>query len=224
MGFQIGDQDMIGIFPILEQRELPRLDGVLGYGAFHDHKTMLRLPSKRLISKFSCLPSVPQLFETAASGLGFDGGIFPGHDRIAASGRIEKLHDSPAKESRVRPNPDAGSANVLGSLGQTTFEKRHGPRAGRCVPRSQTPMPEFLEMGLEAQERMIGTSASFLGIVAYPCKLGLPMEGKNHGIQIEDQAGSGFGQNKQPGSEPIVHDDWRIALGGRRLRNRRSVD
>ena len=51
---------------------------------------------------------------------------------------------------------------------------------------------------------MIGASAPFLGIVAYFCKLGFPIDREDHRVQIEDQCRSGFGQSKQPGPKLVV--------------------
>lgn len=204
MGAQVGDQDVVGIFSVFEEGQLLGFDGVFWNGASDDHKAMGALPSVRLISKFSHLPTVAQLFEATPSGPGFDRGIFSGHNGVAAADRIEKLDDSSAKEARIGPDTNAGSGKGRGSLGQTELQKRHRPGTAGGISRTQSAMPEFLKMGLEAQQRMIGSSAPFLGVVAHFGELGLSVNRQHHGIQIEDQRGPGFGQEKQPCAELIV--------------------
>jgi hypothetical protein len=69
-------------------------------------------------------------------------------------------------------------------------------------------MPEFLKMGFEAKNRMIGTPAPFLGIVADARPLGFAVDRQDHGIYIEGQGGSRRGDDKQSCSKLIVqsHD------------------
>lgn len=204
MGFQIGDQDMVGIFSVFEEGQLLGLDGIVGDGAPHHDKPMGAFPSMRLVLELSHFPPIAKLFETACSGPGLDRGIFFGHNRIATVDRIEKFDYPPAKEARIGPDTNAGSGNGLGSLGQTGLQKRHRPGTAGSISGTQSAMPEFLEMGLEAQKRMIGSSSPFLGVVAHFGELGLSVNRQHHGIQIEDQRGSGFGQDKQPCAELIV--------------------
>jgi hypothetical protein len=79
-------------------------------------------------------------------------------------------------------------------------------------------MPKLLEMSFEAKQRMIGSSAMLLGIVAHTGPLDLPIDGQDHGIQIENQRGSGSGKYKQLGSELIVQDhELPDTLGGKPL-------
>jgi hypothetical protein len=47
-------------------------------------------------------------------------------------------------------------------------------------------VPEFLKMGFETEQGMIGTSSWFFGIVTYSGKLGFSINNENYGIQIED--------------------------------------
>jgi hypothetical protein len=204
MGLQVGHQDMVGIFSIFEEGQLLGLYRVFRNGASDHDKTMRSFPPKRLVSEFSDFPALRKFFETTPPSLRFDSGIFPGHNHIAASERIEKLDDSSAKESRIGSDTDAGTGNRFGDLGQTAFEKWYRSSTGGCVSRSQAAMPELLEMGLETQQRMIGTSASLLGIVTYFCKLGLPIDREDYRVQIEDQCGSGFGYRKQFGAKLVV--------------------
>ena len=204
MGFQIGDQNMIGIFPIFEEGELPGFDGIFGDGAPHHDKAMGVSPSMRLVWELAYFPSIAKLYKSAFSGPGLDRGIFSGHNRIATVDRIEKCDHSPAKETRIGPEADSGSGNGLGDFGQTDLQKRYGSGAAGRISGTQAAVPEFLEMGLETQKRMIRPSSPFLGVVTHFGELGLSVNRQHHGIQIEDQCGSGFGQGKQSGAELIV--------------------
>src|SRR5207249_10022647 len=49
---------------------------------------------------------------------------------------------------------------------------RHG------IPRPQRAMPELLQMSLEANEGVVGTSAPFLGVVPDTSKLLFPIDGQ----------------------------------------------
>ncbi len=218
MSLHIGDQDMVGIFSILEEGQLPGLYGVFGNRASDHDETMWGFPSERLVSKLPCFPAMAELFEATSLGSGFDGGILPGYNSIATSDGVEELDDASAKEPRIGPNANAASGNIGGNLFQTMFEKWHYAGTGCCISRPQAAMPELLEMGLETQQRMIGASAPFLGIVTDFGKLGLPIDCEDHRVQIEDQRGSGFGYSKQPGAKLVVQgDELADGLGGKPL-------
>lgn len=77
-------------------------------------------------------------------------------------------------------------------------------------------MPEFLKMGLEAEQGMVGTPSPFLGIVADLGKLGFAIESQDYGIQVEDETGSGLGESKEYGSKLIVQSHQLAdGLGGK---------
>ena len=195
---------MVSIFAVLEKSELPGLDGILRNRTTHDDKAMGFVPFVGLVSELPYFPSAPKLLETTLSGSSFDRGIFFGHNHITTAYSIEKLDDSLAKESRIGTNPNTGSGNVLGGLGQTDFQE--GDRSGTCssISWTQRPMPEFLKMSFEAKQRMIGSSAMFLGIVAHTGPLDFAVDGQNDGIQIENQRESRSGKTKKSGSDLIV--------------------
>ena len=46
-------------------------------------------------------------------------------------------------------------------------------------------MPELLQMSLEANQGVVGTSASFLGDVTHAGKLLFAIDGQDYGVQIE---------------------------------------
>ena len=218
MSLHVGHQDMVGIFPVFEEGQLLSLDWVFGNRASDHDKTMRNFPPKRLVSKLSHFPAVAELFETTSPGPRFDGSILPGHNSIATSDGVEELDDASAKKPRIGPNTDSASGNISGSLGKTAFEKWHCAGTGCGIPRPQAAMPELLEMGLEAQEGMIGSSAPLLGVVADFGKLGLPIDCKDDRVQIEDQCGSGLGYSKQLGAKLVVQgDELADGLGGKPL-------
>jgi hypothetical protein len=196
---------MVSIFAVFEERELLGFDGVLRDGTSYDHKAMGLLPSVGFVSEFPYFPSALKLFETTFSGSSFDRGVFFGHNHITTTRGIEKLDDPFAKESRIGSNPDTGSGNVLWGLGQTDFQERNRPGTGGRIPGAQGPMPKLLEMSFETKQRMIGSSAMFLGIVAYTGPLDYPaVNGQDDGIQIENQRGANSGEYKQFGPKLIV--------------------
>lgn len=86
------------------------------------------------------------------------------------------------------------------------------------MARPQRSMPELLQMGLEAEQRVIRTSAGFLGIVTQPRPLGFPVEGEHHGVQIENQCGSPLGESKELGAKLVVQShELTDRLGGKPL-------
>src|SRR5215469_8893459 len=68
-------------------------------------------------------------------------------------------------------------------------------------------MPELLPMSLEANERVVGTSAVFLGVVPDASKLLLAVDGQDHRIEIEDEGRSPSGPSKQLSSQVVVQGD-----------------
>jgi hypothetical protein len=209
---------MVSIFVVFEERELLGLDRILRNGTSDDDKAMGVLPFVGFVSELRYFPPAPKLFETTFSGSRFDRGVFFGHNHVSATGAIEKLDDPLAKESRVGSNPDTRLGNVFGSLGQTDFQERNRPGTGGRISWAERPMPKFLEMSFEAQQRMIGSPAMFLGIVAHTGPLDLAVDGQDDGIQIENQRGSGSGQDKQFGSKLIVQSNkLSNTLGGKPL-------
>jgi len=169
----------------------------------------------RFVAKLSYLPAVPELSKSTLSCAGFDGRVLLCNDHIAGAAGIEELDDSLAEEPRVAANADTRTTDLFWNLSQAEFQERDNSSAGASVSRSQRPMPELLQMSLEAEERMIGASSPFLGIVPNAGKLELAVNGENYRIEIERQSSSGFGQRKQLGTKLIVQCD-QLANGLRR--------
>jgi len=68
-------------------------------------------------------------------------------------------------------------------------------------------MPELLQMSLETNERVVGTSAVFLGVVPEASELRFAIDGQDHGIQIEGEGGSPSGQGEELSAQLIVQGD-----------------
>ena len=65
-------------------------------------------------------------------------------------------------------------------------------------------MPELLQMSLEADEWVVGTSAVFLGVVPDASRLLLAVDGQNHRIEIEGEGSPPSGQRKELSAQLIV--------------------
>lgn len=76
--------------------------------------------------------------------------------------RIEKCDHSPDKETGIGPDTDSGSSDGLKDLGQANLQKRYRPGTAGRVSGAKRAMPEFLEMGLEAQKRMVNFIDKFV--------------------------------------------------------------
>lgn len=67
-------------------------------------------------------------------------------------------------------------------------------------------MPEVPTVIFETEERVIGTSSSFVGIVSDLGSLDqFPIESKHRGVEIEKKAGVGFGEIEYLQPELIVN-------------------
>ncbi len=90
--FQIGNQDMIGIFPIFEEAQLLGFDGVFRNETSRHNESMILSPTVGLISKLPYFPSIAKFFETARSGSNFDGRVFFSVNHIAAALLLEPFN------------------------------------------------------------------------------------------------------------------------------------
>jgi hypothetical protein len=66
------------------------------------------------------------------------------------------------------------------------------------------PVPEVLGDSVEAEQRMIGRSSLFVGIVADMSHLPFAIEGKNGRVQIEDYLGRRVGFQDHGRKQPVV--------------------
>lgn len=202
---QVGDEHMVKIVSVFEQAQLPGLFGTFGNGATDHHKSVQLFPL--VVDPSPELPNFPalaQFLESDASGTGLDVGILLGHDHVAASCPVEKPNDPTAIKTRIQPESDTASANPLGDFPQADGKERDGSSRRDGIAGPQRSMPEFLEMGLEAEQGMVGTSSGFLGIVAHPGLLLFAIDHDHHRIDIEDQGAPRGWQRKQISSQAVV--------------------
>jgi len=196
---------MIEILFVLEERQLLLGRGIFRNGAAHHDKAMKLVPSVvNFLPELPDLPTVAQLFESAASCSSFDVGVLPGYDHVSTSYFVEEAdHLAPVKPG-IHAQADTACSDVLGHFGQADFEESNGSRSCHRVARSQRAMPELLEVGLEAKQRMIRAPSRFLGVVAYLGPFLSPIDHDHHGIQIEHQSGALVGQSKEISPQAVV--------------------
>lgn len=206
--FEVGNKDIVNIFSVLEKSQLFGFLGIFWDRTPYHYKTMFPFCLVLdLFPKLSYSPTVAKGMEFAGLCLLFDIGICLGYNRISTSCNVEEFDHPRSVESRIHPEPNTGSGNSLGYLGQADFEERNSSCRSSCIASSQSPMPEFLEMGFEAEQRIIGTSSMLFGVVSYLCSLLFSIDCDHHSIQIEDQCSSALGKIKQIGSQAVVQSD-----------------
>ena len=204
-GSQVGNEDVVDIFFVLEKTQLLRLDGIVWDGTADHHKAMEFVPPHMdFFPELSYFPTVLQSLEFAALSSGSDVGVHPGYDHIAASYVVEEPNDSPAIKARIHPEADSASGDILGHFGQADFEKGDRPsRTGR-IARPKPPMPELVKMAFETEQGMVGRSAALFGIVANPGSLLLPIDHYDDRVQIEDEGGALVGQREEINPQAVV--------------------
>jgi hypothetical protein len=203
--FEVGDKDLVDILFVLEQSELLGFCRILWSGTADDHEAMQFAPLVvDFFPELSHLPAVFEPLEFAASSPLLEVRKLLGDHHIRTSRAVEEPYHTAAVETGVHPQADAASGDLRGYFGQADFEK--GDRSARSdgIARSQSAMPELLEMGLETEQRMVGTPAAFLGVVANSCPLGSAIDNNNNRIQIEDQSGACLGKGKQVSPQAVV--------------------
>ena len=94
-----------------------------------------------------------------------------------------------------------------GTFSKQRWTKATTPVAVNCIAGPQRAMPKLLQMSLEANERVVGTSAVFLGVVPDASKLLLAVDGQNHRIEIEGEGSPPSGQWKELSAQLIVQAD-----------------
>ena len=130
MGSPIGHQNIVGIFAVFEEGQLPGFQRVLGNGTTDHSQAVRTLPGVGLITELSRLPPRAQLGEFAIPGAPLDRGICLGHHGVATSAGIEQFHESPAEASGIGPDADPGPTEGGRHFVQTALDKGH-PAGGR---------------------------------------------------------------------------------------------
>lgn len=203
--FEVGDQNVVDILFVFEEGQLPGLFWIFGNGTADHHKAVRFFPF--VVNSPPELPDLPAMthfLESDASGAGLDVGILLGYDHVATAAPVEKTNNPAAVKTRIQSESDAASANVLRDFLQADAEKRDGSGRRNSVSGSQRSVPEFLEMGLEAEQGMIRASSRFLGIVAHTGPLLFAVDHDHHRIYIEDERGPAGRQTKKINSQAVV--------------------
>jgi len=195
MGSEVGHQNVVGKFVVLEKRPLPGFDRVLRNGTTDHSKAVWMLPGVGLITELSHLPPRAQFPKLAIAGPPLDRGVFLGHHSVATPARIEEFHEPLAEASGI--GPDAGPSDGGGHFVQTTLNKGHHAGGRHRMAGPQRALPELLPMSLEANDRGVGTSAVFLGVVPDASKWLLAIDGEDHRIEIEGEGSPPSGQRKE---------------------------
>jgi hypothetical protein len=93
---------------------------------------------------------------------------------------------------------------MLGDLSQAKLQEGDQTGAAHRIAGPQRPLPELLQMGLEAGQRMVRTSAFFVRIVPYASIRQFAVDGEHHRIEIESERGASLGQSVQFGPQLVV--------------------
>jgi hypothetical protein len=202
---QIGDKHMVDVLLVFEQFELPGFDGVFGNWASHHNEAMRLVPFVMdVVLKFGHFAAIGQGLKAAGHGLAFERSVlFGGHD-ISAARFVEKFDDRPTIESRIQPETNSDAGDRGRHLVETGLDKMPGSGCRNGVPRPERPMPEFLPMCFEAEDRMVRTPAMFLGVVAHVCALLFAVHRNDDRVDIERQTGGRRGQRKQVRTQAVV--------------------
>ena len=184
---EVGHENMINISGIFEQSQLFGFLRILRDRTPDYNKPVRAVPFLMdILQEFSRLPSIVESLEPASPRLGFDSGIFFGYDDISASHIVEETDYSLAVESRIHPEANTASGDVLRGFGQADLQEFDGSSSRSSIALTQSPMPEFLKMRFEAEQRMIRSSSRLLGVVSDSSSLLFAVDGNYHGVQIED--------------------------------------
>lgn len=202
---EIRDEDVVGILPILEQRQLTRLVGIGGNTTPDDDKPVLPIHIvMNLLSELADLPTVSEFLKPTSLCSVSDVGIFPDHHHVAAPRGIQEPDDAASVKARVHPEPNPGARYGRGDLGQANLQERDRSGGGRCVARPQASVPELLEVRFETQEGVVRSPSRLLGVVSDPCPFGPSVDDEDGRIHIEDKRGALLRKRKQVGSQAVV--------------------
>src|SRR5262245_50177546 len=203
--FEVGDKEVVDILFVLEQSQLLGFCRVFWSRTAQYHKAMKLAPFVvDFLPELPHLPAVLKSLKFAASSPLLEVRELLGHHHIAAPAVVEKSNHAAAVKARIHPKTDATSGNLLGYLGQADFQEGDSSCRSNGVSRSQRTVPELLEVSLEAEQGMVGTSPSFFGVVANSCSLGSAIDDNNDRVQVEDQSASCVGKGEQVGPQAVV--------------------
>lgn len=206
-GFQICDEDMIGVFLVLDQFELFGLYGIVWDRTAHDHEAVFLFPLVGLPPKLAHLPAILELGELAGLCLDLDWFVFLGHDHVPASFSLEEFDHTSAVESRIHAEPNARFRDGRGDLGQTDVQEMENAGRGTRISWPQRSVPEFLESSLEAEQRMIRPPSGFLRVVPDKRSLVFAVDHKNGRVDVEDKTGAMAWKREQMIPQAVVQSN-----------------
>lgn len=213
---KIGDKNMVDVLFVLEQFELPGFDRVLRNRAPHHHEAMELVPVVMdFVPEFGHLPPIGQRLEAARPGSPFERPVFFGHHDVSTARPVDKLDNGPAIEPRIHPETDSGTGDRGRRFVETGLDKMPGSCRGNGVPRPEHPMPEFLPMRFEAEDRVIGTAAMLLGVVSDLGSLLFAVHRDHDRVDIERQAAGEVRQSEQMGAQAVVKPTYLANRFGR---------
>ena len=139
MGSEIGHQNMVGIFVVLEERPLPSFDRVLGNGTADHSQAVRTLPGVGLVTELSHLPPRAQFPKLAIAGPPLDRGVLLGHHGVATAAGIEEFHKPSAEASTSARTQTRDPAREEGTLSKQRWTKATPPVAVTAWPGRREP-------------------------------------------------------------------------------------
>ncbi len=205
---QIGHENRVDVFGILEQSQLLGFLRVFGNRTSNHDKPMRGIPFlMNVFEELADFPAIVELLETASLRSGLDGGIFFGHDDVPAARFIEKSDNPLTVKSRIHSKTNPSSGDIPGRFGEANFQKADCSRGGHRIAWPQRAVPELLAVRLETKHRVITPSSRLLGVVTDSASLLLAVKCDHHRIDIEGQTRWLFGQCPQMRPQTVMQSD-----------------
>ena len=202
---EVGDKHVIRIFLVFEQRELSGFFRVFWNRTTDHHESMELVPGVvDLVLKLGNFPAVAcRLKSTRPSPL-LDRGIFLGHDHVAAFCSVEKLDHRATVKCRVHPKANANPGNGGRNFVQACLDEASGARGRSRFSRTKHPVPEFLAMRFEAEDRMVRAPSVLLGVVADLRSLLFAVYRDHDRVDVERQTAGQRRESEQMRAKTVV--------------------
>ena len=179
---KICHEHTIGVTRHLEKRKLPRR--FFGNEPTHHNKPFGTLPPLWLIGELAERQLRRYLLVVQVAQSQFDWRLDMCRNDIKSLFFGQKRYDFVAVESRIRTNADR--TNARRKPFEDLSEKLPRMWGWLHIPRQIPSRPYIFGVPFEAEQRLVGWTASFLGIVTNPCSLLLTVNCQNRSVQIED--------------------------------------
>ncbi len=102
-------------------------------------------------------------------------------DQIAVPTRVQKVHQGPNKKAAVGPKHHAVRRR---QLGQQLLHERDDPVARVGAAGAKPGLEDFLGIGIEGQERMVGRGTTFVWVVSLRAPFLAAVDGFDTGVDI----------------------------------------